>query len=149
MTQWSISDSRRYSKNSSSVIRRLDRRISYTMKQKGYVYFVSNAYNNVLYIGVTNSLKRRSLEHANKLGSRFTIKYNCGKLVYYEVYPDIEQAIAREKLLKRYKRKWKDKLVESINPNWLDLSVKFVDDPALRGDSPVKPANDEMSRTSG
>ena len=119
------------------------------MEQKGYVYFVSNAHNNVLYIGVTNSLKRRSLEHANKLGSRFTIKYNCGKLVYYEVYPDIEQAIAREKLLKRYKRKWKDKLVESINPNWLDLSATFVDDPALRGDSPVKPANDEKNRTSG
>ena len=107
------------------------------MKQKGYVYFVSNTYNNVLYIGVTNSLKRRSIEHANGQGSRFTEKYNCEKLVYYEVFSDIEQAIAREKLLKRYKRIWKNKLVESINPGWIDLTAVLVDDPDLRGDSPV------------
>ena len=100
-----------------------------TMKKKGYIYFVTNTYNQVLYTGVTNSLVRRSAEHGEHQGSSFTQKYNCDKLVYYEVFPDIEQAIAREKQLKHFKREWKDQLVNAVNPEWRDLSEGLVADP--------------------
>ena len=72
---------------------------------------MTNASNRVLYVGVTNSIKRRVAEHASGQGSSFTRKYNCHKLVYYEVFPDIDQAIAREKQIKHFKREWKDELV--------------------------------------
>jgi len=92
---------------------------------------MTNALGNVLYIGVTNSLKRRILEHQEESGSYFTHKYNCNKLVYYESFPDISQAIAREKQLKHFKRVWKNELIESINPQWRDLSKEIILDPAI------------------
>lgn len=95
---------------------------------KGYKYFITNPTNKVLYIGVTNSLIRRIDEHKSG-GAVFTAKYNCKKLVYYEVYPDIEQAIERETRLKRYKREWKDNLVNKVNPNWEDLYRNLASDP--------------------
>ena len=101
------------------------------MEHKGYVYIMTNHWNTVLYIGVTNSLKRRVSEHAEEGGSFFTSKYQCRKLVYYEVFPDIEQAIAREKLLKRYKRTWKNYLIQQKNPGWKDLGNLIVNDPAV------------------
>ena len=82
--------------------------------------------NKVLYVGVTNSLKRRVAEHAEGSGSEFTRKYNCKKLVYYESFPDIEQAIVREKQIKHFKREWKNQLVDAINPEWLDLKQDIV-----------------------
>ena len=66
------------------------------MEHKGYIYFMTNVTNSVLYIGVTNSFKRSINEHAEGSGSAFTHKYNCTKLVYFETPPDIEQAIALE-----------------------------------------------------
>ncbi len=101
------------------------------METKGYIYFMTNTANTVLYIGVTSSLKRRIAEHASGSGSAFTHKYNCTKCVYYEVFPDIEQAIAREKQLKHFKRDWKNDLVNSINPAWRDLAQDIVLDPAV------------------
>ena len=101
------------------------------MDHKGYIYFMTNASNKVLYIGVTNSLKRRISEHAEGHGSAFTSKYNCSKLVYYETFPDIEQAIAREKQLKHFKRAWKDELVNALNPTWNDLGLSLIADPAI------------------
>ena len=101
------------------------------MEKKGYIYFMTNPSNKVLYIGVTNSLKRRVSEHAESSGSVFTSKYNCNKLVYYEVFSDIEQAIAREKQLKHYKRAWKDELVNNLNPEWKDLGKELVADPSV------------------
>ena len=92
---------------------------------------MTNPSKQVLYIGVTNSLKRRISEHADGDGSVFTSKYNCSKLVYYEAFPDIEQAIAREKQLKHFKRAWKDALVTSINPLWEDLGATLTADPAI------------------
>lgn len=92
---------------------------------------MTNTSNSVLYIGVTNSLKRRIAEHAAGQGSAFTHKYNCNKLVYFEVFPDIEQAIAREKQLKHFKRTWKNDLVSSFNPTWRDLSTDIILDPAI------------------
>ena len=70
------------------------------MEKKGYIYFMTNRNNSVLYTGITNSLKRRIQEHSEGRGSAFTHKYNCNKLVYFEVLPTIEQAIAREKQIK-------------------------------------------------
>ena len=98
------------------------------METKGYIYFMTNTYNKVLYIGVTNSLKRRIAEHAAGQGSAFTHRYNFNKLVYFEAFPDIEQAIAREKQLKHFKRAWKDDLVNSLNPAWRDLAPDVVQD---------------------
>ena len=99
------------------------------MKAKGYVYFITNKTNSVLYTGVTNSIVRRMTEHGEHRGSSFTAKYNCTKLVYFEVFPDIEQAIQREKQLKHFKREWKDQLITAMNPHWLDLAEGLVADP--------------------
>ena len=99
------------------------------MKTKGYIYFVTNKSNRVLYTGVTNSLMRRSSEHGEHRGSSFTSKYKCDKLVYFEVFPDMEQAIKREKQLKHFKREWKDQLVQEVNPEWRDLAVGMMGDP--------------------
>ncbi len=101
------------------------------MEGEGYIYFMTNASNSVLYVGVTNSLKRRMCEHAEGKGSVFTHKYRCTKLVYFEVFSDIEQAIAREKQLKHFKSAWKNELVESFNPEWRDLSGEVVLDPDI------------------
>ena len=99
------------------------------METRGYIYFMTNSTNSALYIGVTNSLVRRVSEHAAGQGSVFTANYHCHKLVYYEVFPDIEQAIAREKQLKHFKREWKNQLVEKLNPSWSDLATELVSDP--------------------
>ena len=87
-----------------------------------YVYILTNAHNTVLYTGVTNDLIRRVYEHRNHLDKgSFTAQYNVDKLVYYEVTSDVEVAIEREKQVKGWNRKRKNKLIESKNPNWVDL----------------------------
>jgi putative endonuclease len=92
------------------------------MKQKYYyVYILSNKYNNVLYVIITNDLIRRVYEHKNKLVEGFTEKYNVDKLVYYELFNDPINAITREKQLKGYSRKKKVELINSFNPEWEDL----------------------------
>jgi len=92
------------------------------MKQKYYyVYILSNKYNNVIYVGITNDLIRRVYEHKNKLIEGFAEKYNVYKLVYYELFNDPINAITREKQLKGYSRKKKVELINSFNPEWKDL----------------------------
>jgi putative endonuclease len=91
-----------------------------------YVYCMANKYNTVLYIGVTNELYRRVKEHKSHEIKGFTQKYNCDKLVYFEKYDYINDAIAREKQLKNWKREWKNKLIETKNPNWEDLSLDWT-----------------------
>ena len=90
-----------------------------------WVYGMTNTYNNVLYIGVTNDLYRRVMEHKSGEISGFTKEYNCNKLVFYEEYNNIEEAIAREKQLKNWKREWKNVLIEKMNPAWEDLSINW------------------------
>ena len=87
---------------------------------------MTNITNKVLYTGVTNDLERRVKEHKSGLIPGFTQKYNCKKLVYYESFSDIEQAIRREKLIKEYRREKKNQLVESLNPEWKDLSEEWI-----------------------
>ncbi len=90
-----------------------------------YVYILTNKNNKVLYTGVTNNLSRRIYEHKNKLIPGFTVKYNINKLIYYEVHDNIEDAIQREKNIKKWYRKWKIELVNILNPNWEDLYYKL------------------------
>jgi putative endonuclease len=86
------------------------------------VYILSNFARTVLYIGVTNNLERRVWEHRFDSGSRFTTKYKCHLLMYFEEYPDIKNAIAREKQLKNWQRKWKIEMIRKENPDLLDLA---------------------------
>ncbi len=96
------------------------------MERGGCVYFMSNANNNVLYVGVTSDLPVRIKQHRNKeFKNAFTAKYNCNKLVYYEIYSTIEEAIGREKNIKNWKREWKDELINGVNSGWLDLSSEI------------------------
>jgi len=91
-----------------------------------YVYMMSSNSNKALYIGVTNDLVRRVIEHKNGISGGFTLKYSCHKLVYYESFSDIEQAIGREKVLKGWKRFRKDALIDTINPERRDLYEDIV-----------------------
>ena len=97
------------------------------MKDHNYfVYLISNWNNRVLYVGLTNNLARRIYEHKNKLIDGFTKKYNINKLIYYEHMTDINSAIRREKQIKKWRREKKNKLIETINPKWLDLSDEWI-----------------------
>jgi putative endonuclease len=86
-----------------------------------YVYRVTNKFHNVLYIGMTNELSRRTFEHKEKRGAKFPTRYNVDKLVYYELHYTAESAIKREKQLKNWHRPWKDNLVTTFSPTWDDL----------------------------
>lgn len=89
-----------------------------------YVYVMSNR-THVLYIGVTNDLQRRVLEHQTRAVPGFTSRYHLNRLVYFEHYDDAVTAIAREKQLKGWRRNRKIALVESLNPKWSDLSREW------------------------
>jgi putative endonuclease len=86
-----------------------------------YVYILANKIGGTLYIGVTNDLIRRVAEHRLKLVKSFTKKYEVDRLVYFEQFDDAENAIRREKRLKKWNRTWKIRLIEELNPNWDDL----------------------------
>ena len=100
-----------------------------------YVYILTNKWKKVLYIGVTNNLSRRIEEHKNKnkLKKDFTSKYNIDKLVYFEHFSYINDAIKREKRLKKWKRDWKNKLINKVNSEWRDLSEDLREIPAFAG----------------
>ena len=89
--------------------------------KKYYVYIMSNERNTVLYIGVTNDLIRRVHEHKNKLVDSFTKKYNCDKLVWFSETEDILSAITQEKRMKKWKREYKENVINEMNPEWRDL----------------------------
>ena len=80
-----------------------------------------------LYIGVTNDLERRLIEHKQGENPGFTKRYNLHKLVYFEEFPGIIPAIGREKQLKWWKLEWKDELITSVNPDWEDLSEQVLE----------------------
>ena len=94
------------------------------MKNKEYfVYILTNKRNGTLYIGVTNDWRRRLVEHQMSNVDGFTKKYGLTILVYIEVFQEIENAILREKQLKKWNRAWKLRLIEEMNPEWKDLSL--------------------------
>ena len=91
-----------------------------------YVYILASQRNGTLYTGITNDLTRRVWEHKNGYAKGFTSAYNVRHLVWFEVHQDVNEAIAREKRIKRWRRKWKLELIETDNPIWRDLYDELV-----------------------
>ncbi len=85
------------------------------------VYVAASQRNGTLYVGVTSNLEERILQHKNKHSGGFTAKYDVGILVWYEFYARMEDAILREKQIKKWNRQWKIELIEKMNPRWEDL----------------------------
>jgi len=91
-----------------------------------HVYILASGKNGTLYIGVTNDLVRRVYDHKNGSIAGFTKKYGVHRLVYYESYIDVHDALAREKRMKKWKRQWKIDLIESVNPEWKDFYSQIL-----------------------
>ena len=97
------------------------------MHSKNYfIYILTNKTNKVFYTGITCDLSRRLEEHSNKIVKGFASKYHCYKLIYYEVFNDIYEAIEREKQLKRWHREWKINLIKQSNPQLDDISANLM-----------------------
>lgn len=93
--------------------------------KKGFVYVLASQKNGTLYVGVTSNLVQRiKVHHENSLPG-FTARYAVKRLVYYEIYPTLIEAIEREKALKKWRRQWKIALIESVNPEWQDLTLHW------------------------
>jgi len=91
------------------------------MTRQPAVYVLTNKRNGALYTGVTSDLVRRIWEHRHHLVEGFTSQYNVHKLIYFELHDDITQAIIREKQIKKWRRAWKLRMIEAMNPDWKDL----------------------------
>ena len=94
--------------------------------QKYYVYIICNKRNGTLYIGITSDLIKRTWQHKNGLVKGFSKQYGLKTLVYFEAYQNVEEAILREKRLKKWNREWKIKLIEKTNPDWKDLYQRLI-----------------------
>jgi putative endonuclease len=92
---------------------------------KQYFVYIMTSNSGTLYTGMTNNLQRRVYEHKNKLAEGFTSKYDVNRLVYFEIFGDVRDAIAREKQIKGWRRNKKMALIESMNPKWQDLSEEW------------------------
>lgn len=91
-----------------------------------FVYIMSNKPQGVTYVGVTNNIDQRVKEHKLKIyHESFTAKYNCDRLVYFEIYDNDKEALIRERRMNTWKRDWKIQLIESMNPSWMDLSMNW------------------------
>ncbi len=91
------------------------------MNKRPCVYLLASGRNGTLYVGVTSNLVKRVWEHKNHVVDGFTKKYGVDQLVWYEVHETMESAIQREKAIKEWQRDWKLKLIEQMNPDWVDL----------------------------
>ncbi|MBR4360840.1 MAG: GIY-YIG nuclease family protein [Clostridia bacterium] len=91
-----------------------------------FVYIMTSYNGNAMYIGITNDLARRVAEHKSDAKEGFTKRYRIHKLVYYEEYDDVYAAIAREKQLKNWSRAKKNQLVETVNPEWEEISLTEI-----------------------
>ncbi len=95
-------------------------------KKSYFVYILANKRYGTLYVGVTNNIHRRIWEHKQKVNPGFSQRYSLSKLVYYEEFDHIDEAIHREKCIKKWNRQWKIDLIETINPYWDDLFSEFI-----------------------
>ncbi len=86
----------------------------------GWVYMMADRYRGTIYTGVTADIARRTVQHRDGKGSHFVAKYGLLRLVYAEPHARMDEAIAREKAIKKWRRQWKIDLIESANPDWLD-----------------------------
>jgi len=96
------------------------------MSRRYFVYILTNTKRGVLYVGLTNNLVRRLEQHRAKAVPSFTSEHGLTRLVYLEEYSSINEARARERVLKRWRRDWKFKLIEELNPDWDDLSSRLA-----------------------
>jgi len=94
---------------------------------KFYVYILASKRNGTLYIGLTNDIERRMLEHKTKINKGFSSKYNVILLVYFEEFESYADASSREKQMKKWRRLWKLNLIEKDNPDWNDLSENWLE----------------------
>ncbi|HEX2763573.1 MAG TPA: GIY-YIG nuclease family protein [Allosphingosinicella sp.] len=95
------------------------------MDRDPFVYILASGFRGTIYIGVTSDLMRRVWEHRSGIRSRFPSRYGVFRLVHFEPFGDMGLAIAREKQLKRWHRRWKINLIEEKNPDWIDLAVEL------------------------
>ncbi len=119
------------------------------MKKTFYVYILANKKNGTLYTGVTKDLPRRVSEHKSGTGKSFTNRYQVDKLVYYEVTNYILNAIEREKQIKGWLRKKKIELIESMNPEWDDLSEEWTEENGTSDSSDVNSNKSDQALPEG
>jgi len=105
------------------------------MREHEYFVYIVCSNSGTLYIGMTNSIYRRALQHKNGEIDGFASKYGCDRLVYYEGFDDVRKAIDREKQLKGWVRRKKIALIESKNPRWADLAEKWGSEMAFANES--------------
>ncbi|MCH7627551.1 GIY-YIG nuclease family protein [Novosphingobium percolationis] len=105
------------------------------MEKGGWVYIMANRFRGGMYVGVTSDLIRRVWQHREGRGSIHVTDFDKTRLVYAERHAEIEQAIAREKLVKKWRREWKFALIEADNPDWLDLWGQWYPVPASQSES--------------
>ncbi len=96
------------------------------MEKRGYVYIMASRRNGTLYVGVTADLLKRAWEHRDGIVDGFTARYGCKTLVWFEVHDRIDEAIRREKQIKEWRRAWKLRQIEAVNPDWTDLYPTLV-----------------------
>ncbi len=96
------------------------------MKKTGYVYILATRKGGTLYVGMTNDFARRIEEHRSGKGSQFTAKYAVRRLVWFEQFELITQAITREKTIKKWPHRWKINLIEETNPHWQDMRSRLI-----------------------
>jgi putative endonuclease len=89
--------------------------------QEYYVYILASRRNGTLYVGMTEDIAKRVVRHKGRQANEFTAKYDVLKLIYYETHKSLEEAVKREKQIKKWRRQWKIKLIEKRNPGWDDL----------------------------
>ncbi len=107
------------------------------MEKGGFLYILTTRKNTALYIGVTANLEKRIWEHKNGVVKGHAKKYNITKLIYFEKYDGIEEAIHREKSMKKWKRDWKVELIEKANPEWREVDLGQSDSCFRRNDDVV------------
>ena len=94
-------------------------------EHKYYTYILTHKSNHIFYVGVTNNIKRRISEHRKGTYGTHVGRYNIKKLVYFEEHQWIQEAIKREKIIKKWKRQWKINIITEQNPDWVDLSLDW------------------------
>lgn len=95
-------------------------------EKKFYIYILASKKNGFLYTGITSNLSKRIYDHKNEITKGHTSKYKIKRLVYFEVYDDFDNAVTREKKLKKWRRQWKVDLIEKDNPDWSELYNKIA-----------------------
>lgn len=108
--------------------------------QEYYVYILASGKNGTLYVGMAEDIAKRVVRHKGRQGNEFTAKYDVLKLVYYEKHKSLEEAVKREKQLKKWNRRWKIRIIEQLNPKWEDLFSETINT-----NNPGSPSEDTIS----